>query len=482
MTRATGGPFDEANGSSTGRSPRGAHGLLLELELRRGRLRQSVREALRASIQDGRLPAGTHLPSSRRLAIDLGVSRGVVSDAYDQLVSEGYLDVRPRSAPLVAAVGGVTAVEPEPVPPAWRFDFIGTTPDVGLFPRRAWLRALERGLRNAPDLALDYGDPRGRIELRVALSTYLARVRGVRIDPSRIVLTQGFTQGVDLLCRVIAGHGGKAVAVETPSFPDQWTTIRESRLQVMGCPVDGHGIRVDALDMLAASAVIVTPAHQFPTGAVLAPARRGALLAWAARRGALIIEDDYDAEFRYDRMATGAVQGLDPGRVAHVGTVSKTLAPGCRIGWMSLPAHLVDQVRARKVAADSGSSAIDQLAFAELLSSGEYERHVTRVRHLYRGRRDRLVRALARVMPRLEVRGAAAGMHLLLALDPAVDDNALAASAAERGIRVRALSPFHLTPSPDRGLLIGYGRLIEERIDEAVDELAVLLRDGGVRG
>jgi GntR family transcriptional regulator/MocR family aminotransferase len=482
MTRATGGLIEEASGASTGRGPRGAHALLLELELRRGHLRQSVREALRASIQDGRLHAGTHLPSSRRLAIDLGVSRGVVSDAYDQLVSEGYLEVRPRSAPVVAAVVGATAALPEPTPPSWRFDFIGTTPDVSLFPRRAWLRALERGLRNAPDLAFDYGDPRGRIELRQVLSAYLARVRGVRIDPSRIVLTQGFTQGLDLLCRVIAGHGGRNVAVETPSFPDQWTTIRESRLRVVGCPVDGSGIQVDALEGLSASAVIVTPAHQFPTGAVLAPGRRGALVAWAARHGGLVIEDDYDAEFRYDRMAAGAVQGLDPGRVAHVGTVSKTLAPGCRIGWLSLPAHLVDDVRARKVAADSGSSAIDQLALAELMASGDYERHVTRVRHVYRQRRDALMRALARVLPRLEVRGAAAGMHLLLALDPATDDNAIAACAAERGIRVRALSPFHLEPSPDRGLLLGYGRVIEERIDDAVDALAAVLHEAGASG
>jgi GntR family transcriptional regulator/MocR family aminotransferase len=244
--------------------------------------------------------------------------------------------------------------------------------------------------------------------------------------------------------------------------------------------VDDSGVRVDQLEALGADAVVVTPAHQFPTGAVLAPARRLALVAWAARHQSLIIEDDYDAEFRYDRMATGAVQGLDPGRVAHVGTVSKTLAPGCRIGWLSLPGDLVDEVQARKAAADSGSPAIDQLALAGLLLSGEYERHVTRVRHVYRRRRDRLVGALARAMPHLEVRGAAAGMHLLLALDPAIDDAAIAVAAAERGIRVRALSPLHLEPSPERGLLLGYGRLVEERTDEAVDALAAVLRQVGV--
>lgn len=172
---------------------RGPRELLLELELRRGRLRQSVREALRAAVQDGRLQSGTRLPSSRRLAIDLGVSRGVVSDAYDQLVSEGYLDVRPRSAPIVASVVGVAPPEPELPPRTWQYDFIGTSPDVSLFPRRAWIRAVDRRLRSAPDLAFDYGDHRGRPELRHALAAYLARVRGVRIDPGRIVVTQGFT-------------------------------------------------------------------------------------------------------------------------------------------------------------------------------------------------------------------------------------------------------------------------------------------------
>jgi len=477
MTRATGAQIDEA---SHRRSPRGARALLLELELRRGHLRQSVREALRAAIQDGRLRAGTRLPASRRLAVDLGVSRGVVSDAYDQLVSEGYLDIAARSAPVVAAVVGATPPAPENPPASWRFDFIGTTPDVALFPRRAWVRAIDRSLRTAPDVSLDYGEHRGQGVLRHVLSAYLARVRGVRIDPGRIVVTQGFTQALDLLCRVLARRGATTIAIETPSLPEAWATIRESRLRLVGCPVDGAGLCVDRLETLGAAAVIVTPAHQFPTGAVLAPARRTALVAWAARHDGLVIEDDYDAEFRYDRLATGAVQGLDPGRVVHVGTVSKTLAPGCRIGWLSLPGDLVDEVKARKAAADSGSPAIDQLALAELIASGEYERHVTRLRHLYRARRDRLSGALARAMPNLAVHGVAVGMHLLLRLDPSVDDTAIVAAAAQRGIRVRALSPLHLEPSPDRGLLLGYGRLAEDQIADAVDGLALVLRQLGV--
>jgi GntR family transcriptional regulator/MocR family aminotransferase len=469
MTRARAASTDEA---------KGARELLLRIERRRGRLRGSLRESLRDSIQAGRLRTGTRLPSSRRLAGDLGVSRGVVSDAYDQLVSEGYLEVRPRSAPVVSAVAGTTIPAPEPATDSWLHDFVATTPDVGLFPRRAWIRAMERALRSSPDVALDYGDHRGRIELREGLSGYLGRVRGVSADPGRIVVTQGFTQALDLVCRALRSMrpGPIVIVVETPSLPDEWATIRESGATVVGCPVDGDGLVTDRLATIRADAVVVTPAHQFPTGAVMAPARRLALLAWAARSGAFVIEDDYDAEFRYDRQPVGAIQGLAPDRVIHVGTASKTLAPGLRLGWLTLPAALVEAVRERKRAADSGSPAIDQLTFAELLLSGDYERHVARARADYRRRRDRLVTALRDDVPGQAVRGAAAGMHVLLALDEGADDVAIAAAAATHGIGVRALSPLHLEPASSRGLLLGYGRLPETRIEPAVAALAAVIR------
>ena len=469
MDRATEGPSNES---------RGARELLLELELRRGRLRRSLTEALRTAIQSGRLPASTVLPSSRRLAVDLGVSRGVITDAYDQLVSEGYLEVKPRFPPVVAAVAAGAPPAAEQSAPRWRFDFSATTPDVGLFPRRVWIRAVERALHTAPDATLDYDrDGRGRIEFRVALSAYLARVRGVRVDPGRIVVTQGFSQAFDLLCRVLAGRGATNFAMETPSHPELWATVTQAGLRLVGCPVDSDGLGTDELSLLDANAVLVTPAHQFPTGVVMAPARRLALVDWAAASAALVIESDYDAEFRYDRKPIGAVQGLDPGRVAHVGTASKTLAPGVRLGWMSLPPDLVEEVRMRKVLADSGSPAVDQLALAHLLSTGEYERHVVRARHEYRRRRDRLVRALSTRLPRLEFRGAAAGMQLLLQLPDQVDDVAIADTAASRGIGVRALSPLHLAPSRERGLLLGYGRLSESRIEDAVSALSSVITE-----
>ncbi len=465
MARATAHRQNESSGA--------ARDLLLDVELQRGRMRKNLRETLRSAIQEGRLVAGTTLPSSRTLATDLGLSRGVVADVYDQLAAEGYLAMEPRHAATVAGVASAARAKPEPATPT-------TTPNVELFPFRQWIRSIERSFRSASRDALDYGDHRGRIELRVAVRNYLARVRGVRTDPERIVITQGFTQALDLLCRVLAARGATTLAFETPSLPDEWATVRASGLRLHACRVDGDGLIAEELNHSDAAAVVVTPAHQFPTGVVMTSARRTALVRWAAREGRLIVEDDYDAEFRYDRAAVGALQGLDPGRVVHVGTASKTLAPGVRLGWVSLPSDLVDEVRACKGAADSGSPAIDQLALADLISTGEYDRQVGRARHLYRRRRDQLVDALSARLPRLRVEGAAAGLHVLLRLPDSVDDGAFVRMAASHGIAVRALSPMLLAGGRDRGLLLGYGRLPLERINEAVESLArVIGRDGG---
>jgi len=463
-------PLDEATG---------ARDVFLEIDLRRGYLRRNLRSALREAIQGGRLVAGTRLPSSRRLSADLRVSRGVVADTYDQLAAEGYLAVTERQAPIVSAVAppvpALTATER----PMWPVDFVATTPDVALFPRRAWLRAMERAMRSAPNAAFDYGDHRGRYELRAALGEYLGRVRGVRIDPERIVITQGFTQALDLLCRVLRDRGATTLTFETPSQPNPWTTVAAAGLRLEAAPVDDQGLITDRLAGAVGDAILVGPAHQFPTGSVMAPARRAALVAWAKQRDRLIIEDDYDAEFRYDRLAVGAVQGLDPGRVVHVGTASKTLAPGIRLGWMSLPADLVDEVKAAKSAVDAGSPVLEQLAMAELLKRGDYDRHVARARGVYRRRRDSLVNSIARRLPGLRLDGAAAGLHVLLRLPDAVDDIAVAHAAEARGVRVEALSPMSLVAAPERGLVLGYSRLPAERIDGAVEVLAEILREAG---
>jgi GntR family transcriptional regulator/MocR family aminotransferase len=462
---------------------RRARDLFLDLELRRGHMRRSLRESLRAAIQEGRLAPMTRLPSSRQLAVDLGVSRGVVSDTYDQLQAEGYLSITPRSAPLVAPVAETPSGNDESAGAAqtWRFDFTATSPDLDTFPGRKWSRAVERVLRTSPYAALDYGDRRGRHELRDELARYLARVRGVRTSADRIVITQGYTQSLDLLCRVLARRGARAVGFETPSLPNAWDTARASGLSVHGISVDVAGLVVDDLSAASVSAVVVTPAHQFPTGVVMSPTRRAALLAWANEADAIVIEDDYDAEFRYDRTPIGAIQGLDPARVAHVGTVSKTLAPGVRLGWLSLPPSWLEEVVALKKSADSGSPVIDQLVLADLLKGAEYERHVGRMRSIYRLRRDRLMSAIKDQLPGATVAGAAAGLHVLLRLPDAADDTHIARVAAERGLAVQALSAFHLGTSADRGLLLGYGRLHETSIAEAVHELTAVVTSFGWR-
>ena len=464
------GAFDAATG---------ARDVFLDIELQRGSLRRNLRMALREAIQQGRLAAGTRLPSSRRLASDLQVSRGVVADTYDQLAAEGYLAVAPRQAPLVVAVAAPTPLTIEAERRTWPIDFVATTPDVELFPRRAWLRATERAMRAAPNAAFDYGDHRGRPELRLALREYLGRVRGVRTEPERIVVTQGFTQALFLLSRVLRAGGARTLTFETPSAQTPWATVASAGLTLEAAPVDDRGLRTDRLTRSAGDAVLVTPAHQFPTGSVMAADRRAALVRWARERDRLIIEDDYDAEFRYDRVAIGAIQGLDPERVVHIGTTSKTLAPGIRLGWMSVPVDLVAEMKAEKSALDSGSPALEQLAFADILASGEYDRHVARARQVYRRRRDALVAAVGRHLPGLQLDGAAAGLHVLLRLPGSIDDVAVARAAAERGVRVEALSPMSLVGAPDRGLVLGYSRLSVEGMDPAVALLAEILRSAG---
>ncbi|MDP4506958.1 MocR-like pyridoxine biosynthesis transcription factor PdxR [Nonomuraea turcica] len=439
-------------------------------------LRRQLEIAIRDAIRTGRLRPGVRLPSSRDLARGLGVSRGVVVDAYDALGAQGFLVLRDRAVPLVAPSGGMPAVArevEEPVVPSCIFDFTATTPDVSLFGRRAWLRAFEQALRAAPDADLDYGDPRGALDARRVLADYLGRVRGVVASPAAITVVQGFSQAIDIGFRLLAASGARRVGFEDPSLDEQWETARRAGLQPVPIPVDMDGIRVDELRAIDPDAVVVTPAHQFPTGSVLAPARRRALLDWAADRGALVIEDDYDAEFRYDRTPVGTLQGLDPAHVLYVGTVSKTLAPSLRLGWTVVPPRLRDRFVEGKLYADGGSPTLDQLALAHLFTSGAYEQEVRRARAVYRKRRDTLLDALGSSLPECRVVGIAAGLHVLLRLPPGSDEAAVVAAAEGRRLRVRALGDFRLgDASFDAALVLGYARLSQPAIAPAVRELA----------
>jgi GntR family transcriptional regulator / MocR family aminotransferase len=437
-------------------------------------LRAALERTLREAILTRALRSGVRLPASRALAEQLGVSRGVVSDSYSQLQAQGFLISRTREAPVVASVQSPKFVRAEPIPQesAPRYDLSPTRPDVSLFPVARWLAAMQRIARRgcAP---LDYGEPRGERLLRAALADHLGRTRGVIADPAEIVIVQGTAQSVDLLMRVLRARGATRVAVEDPSQTTARERIQATGLEVVPQPVDSRGLVVDGL---GADAVLVTPAHQFPTGGVLSGERRRQLISWASASRGLIIEDDYDSEFRYDREPVRALQGLAPEHVALIGTVSKTLAPALRLGWLVVPGDLVDEAERTKRLLDHFSPALDQLTLAEILTNGDYDRHVRRARGVYRERRDHLLAALAKHLPDLIVEGVAAGLHLLLRLPAGVDDVAIAQEARSAGIRVPALTLFRIRPSDSGGLVIGYGRLHELAIDAAIEELAKAVR------
>ena len=332
-----------------------------------GTLGSQIEDALRRAIRDGALRSGAQVPSTRDLARQLGVSRRIAVDAYAQLAAEGYLTLRQGARPRVsdaAAVVGAAEAAPRPAPPP-RFDFLPSVPDVSAFPRDAWARSLREAVRSITDFELGHGSPEGVDELRRALADYLGRVRGVVADPDRVVVTSGYSQGLGLVCRALAARGARRVAIEDPSNIEQRAIARRAGLEPVPVPVDDGGVVVDALT--DEDAVVVTPAHQHPTGVLMSAERRAALCAWLRDRDAIAIEDDYDAEYRYDRAAVGALQGLEPDRVVYAGSASKTLAPALRLGWLVVPGALLEAVRAEKAIADRGTARIEQLAFADFL-------------------------------------------------------------------------------------------------------------------
>jgi GntR family transcriptional regulator/MocR family aminotransferase len=437
-------------------------------------LHRQLQAAIRERIRQGHLRAGAVLPASRVLAADLGLSRGVVVEAYAQLVAEGYLVSRAGGYTQVASAGP-TGLDQPAAPPATRplrIDFRYGRPDVSQFPRAAWLRSLRRVLNEIPNERLSYLDGRGAPELHQALADYLNRVRGTSARAENIVICNGFGQGIRLLAYVLAANGFRCLAVEDPSSDDDIRVIAPAAgLRIIGIPVGPSGIDVDALDRSGADAVLVTAAHQFPTGAVLPPESRNALISWAVRRDGLIIEDDYDAEYRYDRDPIGAIQGLAPERVVYAGTVSKTLAPGLRMGWLVLPGRLVADLAAAKLLDDRGSPVLDQLTFADFVARGEFDRHLRRMRPRYRQRRDALLDTLARRLPDFEATGISAGLHVVTWLPADLDERAVVDAAAARGLGVYGLRPYRMSAGRD-ALLFGYGNVSETSIRDGVGLLA----------
>lgn len=453
--------------------------LLLELD-RDGKLplHEQLERSLREDIRSGRLPGGTRLPSTRSLAAELGISRGVVTEAYGQLAAEGYLETR-QGAPVRVTRAVQAAVRPaaRSLLPTFSYYFHPGLPDLAGFPREAWLRSLRAAWRETPLDAVGYGDPRGVPRLREALANYLGRVRGAAADPESMLVCTGFMQGFSLLCRWLHGHGVEKIAIEDPGWHVHRLIAQQAGLEIVAVPVDDQGLQVNALQQLDVGAVLVTPAHQFPTGAVLSSERRAALIEWAQEHERLIVEDDYDAEFRYDRVAVGALQGLAPERVLYIGSASKRLAPGMRLGWMLMPTWLTWQLIALKAVEDGGSEVVGQLALCDFIERGELDRHVRRMRLRYQQRRRALLRALERWLPECQPSGTEAGLYELLLLGEQVDEPALLQAAAARGVGIEGLSWHRVAHGGPAGVLLGFGNLSEPAIEQGVRLIAAALEE-----
>ncbi len=455
--------------------PHGPHGA------RGTRVRRGLETALREAIRTGRLDPGTRLPSSRALAADLGLARNTVAEVYSQLVAEGWLTARTGSGTSVAerraAESPRGADPPRPPrsggthPPGPPLDLRPGVPDLSAFPGGAWLAMARKVLAAAPRQLLDYPDPQGLPQLREALAGYLARARGVAADPSHIVICAGFGHGLAVTCAALRSVGAATLAVEAYGHQVHRDLARAQGLRLRPLPVDGSGAVIGAAD--GTDAALLTPAHQFPLGVTLHPQRRRETARW----GGVVIEDDYDGEFRYDRQPVGALQALAPDHVIYAGTASKSLVPALRLGWLVVPPRLLDAVTAQLTAGPSG---LDQLTLAEFIESGGYDRQIRRTRLAYRRRRDRLTAALRR--QDRHVTGIAAGLHAVLELSRTDTERHLVTRAAEHSLALQGLESFRAPgASADRaGLVIGYGRPPEHAYTTALARLCAVLDPAGI--
>ncbi|HEU5253473.1 MAG TPA: PLP-dependent aminotransferase family protein [Solirubrobacterales bacterium] len=439
--------------------------------------RAQLESGLRSAIRDGRLRPDTRLPSTRALALELGVSRRLVVDAYEQLTAEGHLIARRGSGTRVAPQ---PPGPPRPAPPQAGeppaqpgvIDLFAGAPEPSLFPRRAWSRALRRAVESLADDRLSYGEFGGAEELRQALAEHLGRVRGAAVEPNQVVATAGYQQGLRVFCRLVRSRGGRRVAIEDPGYPVAAWTIESERLDAVPVPIDERGVDVDAIAASDADAAVVTPAHSMPLGVALAPERRRELAAWARGRGALVLEDDYDAELRYDRGPTGCLQGLAPDVVVLAGSVSKTLAPTLRLGWLCLPGDRVAEAMAVRASSDGGGNRFTELAFAELLASGGFDRHLRASRHRYRAKRSLLVEAVADALPDARLRGIAGGLHAVLELPAGTDERKVIADAGRAGVKVQGLGDYTLDHPRPPSLVVGYGPPSDRELRRAVAAIA----------
>ena len=445
-----------------------------------GALHERLTRALRAAIRTGRLPTGSALPPSRMLAARLRVSRSTVTRAYGQLTAEGYLEARAGSGTRVRWTPDPATHRPtravRATGSAARLDMTPGRPDLQGFPVTRWVEAIRRAAATTPHSELGYPEPAGALRLRETLADYLNRVRGTAATPDTVTICLRAADAMVRACRAMLADGITHLAVEDPGWPQLREAAAFTGMVLVPLPVDRDGMQVEQLSAHPeVGAACVGATHQFPTGTVLAPGRRAVLLEWAKRRSGLIVEDDYDAEFWYDRPAVSALQGMAPQRVLLLGSVSKTLAPTVGVGWLVSPPRLVAAVRAASPF-PLVPPTLNQLALAWFIESGSYDRYLNTARKRYQARRRVLLDALGRLPPTCRVEGAAAGLHLLLRLPPGSSASRIVTSAARRGLLMADLDRFRMRPDPAQpALVLGYGNLADSTAGEAVSALAEIL-------
>jgi GntR family transcriptional regulator/MocR family aminotransferase len=463
-------------------------------------------EQLREAIRRNRIPAGTRLPSSRQLSEQLAVSRNTVVRAYEGLGAEGYLDARPASGMFVAerlpdapfaparapaeprlgAVGAMPLPLRQPRAPdlvnrnrsRLSFDFFPGQPSASLFPLKTWRRLLGNALSHGGAAGLaHYGDPAGSSALRSAVAAHLAATRGVVVDPSCIVIVNGIQEAINIAARLFLGPGATAL-VETPCYQGAAFAFEASGARLVGAPVDEDGLRVGELPDEPAGVLYLTPSHQYPTGYVLSLERRERLVAWARRNGCYILEDDYDGDFRYEGSPSPAIAALAPDCVLYLGTFSKSLGAGLRLGYIAAPPHIAEAVRTAKALLNNGNSWLDQGALAEMMRGGGFRAHLTRLRTQYRESRDSLVESLRRHFGEVEVSGAEAGLHVFWRLPAGVPDARVLEALARRArVGVYSLASggaFETRPSllAQRALILGYAAMNPRQIEQGVARLS----------
>jgi len=457
-------------------------GLDLHVELSPTRPARSLAAALRSAILQGRLAPLTRLPPARSLAADLGISRNTVADVYAQLAAEGWLEARVGAGTWVS--GHVPAAVADPDRPSKvnrkLIDLRAGFPDPTAFPRREWLAAVRQVMQHAAAADLGYPDPAGTPQLRSALAGYLARTRGVIARPDAVLVGQAFGDVLVLVCRALRARGARRIAVEAYGLPYHRQIIASTGLEIVPVPMDDDGADVDVVASAGVDAVLLTPAHQFPLGVPLAAHRRRSLVAWAQASGGVVLEDDYDGEFRYDRRMIGALQALAADRVVYLGTASKAVAPAVGLAWAVVPDWLRPQAVEERLLSGGQPSALHQLAMAEFINSHEYDRSVRRYRGIYRARRARLVEVVADRLPGCAVTGLAAGLQCLLRLTPGTDERRVEQAAQRRGLRLAGLYSFRADGAAGvdwPAVVVGYGGPTPGQYERALRLLVESIRE-----